>query len=257
MHSRSRTARWVGTALATVLLATFGVIQQASAVTTTAQSLRVVTFNTDFRGAAYFGTAWDVIRPEADVVFVQEAKNVVLNDVVGPYFVVRQDTSADARQNSAVIIRKSVVSQVGSLELVLGVGAVGGDCGIMARYITKVPIQLTNGRWLRVASLHMPPARCQTGPGGPYDTMADNVVRFANSTDRLTVLGADWNKVVDWDPNNIGGRTGLRPYGPDEGLRIDGFYASPRIGACCLHKLQQIGDNDHRPVVMTTSVPAP
>lgn len=49
------------------------------------------------------------------------------------------------------------------------------------------------------------------------------------TSDRLLVLGADWNKVVDDDPNDIGVRTGLKPRGPDSGLRIDGFYVSPAI----------------------------
>lgn len=102
----------------------------------------------------------------------------------------------------------------------------------------------------------MPPARCQTGPGSPYDIMADNVVAFANRSDKLLVLGSDWNKVVDDDPNAIGARTGLRPYGPDLGDRIDGFYASPAIGARDLYKLPQTG-SDHRPVKMTITVPSP
>ncbi|KFA93430.1 hypothetical protein Q664_09620 [Archangium violaceum Cb vi76] len=79
---------------------------------------------------------------------------------------------------------------------------------------------------------------------------------FAKRSERLLVLGADWNKVVDDDPNDIGTRTGLKPRGPDEGTRIDGFYVSQVINTNDLHKLAQTG-SDHRPVKMTITVPAP
>ncbi|HEX8536685.1 MAG TPA: endonuclease/exonuclease/phosphatase family protein, partial [Cystobacter sp.] len=222
--------------------------------------LRVVTANLAFRGPAGVSEDWKTIGPQADIVFVQEAKNVQLRTLLNPdTWIVRQDTSADDVQGSAVVIRRSVVQSAGELVLVKGTEA--NDCdssmgGIMTRWIARVDVQLNNGRWLRVASLHMPPERCQDGLGGPYAVMADNVVAFANRSDRLLVLGADWNKVVDDDPNKIGARTGLNPRGPDEGSRIDGFYVSQAISTNNLHKLAQTG-SDHRPVQMTITVPAP
>ena len=39
---------------------------------------------------------------------------------------------------------------------------------------------------VRVASLHMPPPRCQTGPGSPYDRMSDNVVDFGLASVKQT-----------------------------------------------------------------------
>ncbi len=250
-------------AVAAAMLTTVAVAHQASAASDQASAaanlqVRVVTANLDFRGADYVKKAWAVVGPNADIVFVQEAKFVVLRQVLGLHWVVRQDTSSEDRQGSAVVIRRSITKEVGSLELVKGVD--GGHCpdgGILTRWIAKVPVQLSNGRWIRVASLHMPPPRCQTGPGGRYATMADNVVSFVRRTDRLTVLGADWNKIVDDDPNDIGQRTGLKPRGPDDGLRIDGFYVSQPITTCCLGKLARTGDNHHRPVKMTIGVPAP
>lgn len=227
----------------------------ASGPALAAQSLRVVTANLAFRGAPGVTEDWKVIGPEADIVFLQEAKNVDLRSILGDQWIVRQDTSSEDRQGSAVVIRRSVVQSAG--ELVLVKGTDGDPCGIMTRWIARVDVQLLNGRWLRLASLHMPPFRCQTGIGGPFAVMADNVVAFANRSDRLLVLGADWNKVVDDDPNEIGARTGLRPYGPDVGLRIDGFYASRAIAASDLHKLPETNEDDHRPVKMTLSVPNP
>ncbi len=239
--------------LATVVGAALAMLV-ASGPAMAAESLRVVTANLAFRGPDAVNNDWRTIGPEADIVFVQEAKNVNLRNILSDGWIVRQDVSSDDRQGSAVVIRRSKVQAVGELVLVKGTDA--DPCGIMTRWIARVDVQLLNGRWIRVASLHMPPARCQTGLGSPYAVMADNVVAFANRSDRLLVLGADWNKVVDDDPNEIGARTGLKPRGPDSGQRIDGFYVSPSIGTNDLHHLPQTG-SDHRPVKMTISVPAP
>ncbi|ATB33466.1 endonuclease/exonuclease/phosphatase family protein [Melittangium boletus] len=223
------------------------------------EQLRVVTANLAFRGPDAVRNDWNTIGPEADIVFVQEAKNVRLRDILGDGWAVRQDTSSEDRQGSAVVIRKSAVKSIGELQLVKGVDA--NDCdspqgGIMTRWIAQVDVQLNNNRWIRTASLHLPPARCQTGLGSPYAVMADNVVAFAKRSGRILVLGADWNKVVDDDPNDIGARTGLKPRGPDTGTRIDGFYVSPEISTNDLRHLPQTG-SDHRPVRMTIAVPAP
>jgi hypothetical protein len=72
----------------------------------------------------------------------------------------------------------------------------------------------------------------------------------------MLVLGADWNKVVDDDPDDIRAHTSLKPRGPDTGSRIDGFYLSPDISTWDLHHLPQTG-SDHRPFRMTIGVPAP
>lgn len=221
--------------------------------------LRVVTANLAFRGPDAVRNDWATFGPEADIVFVQEAKNVRLRDILGSGWIVRQDTSSEDRQGSAVVIRQSAVKAVGELVLVKGVDA--NDCnspegGIMTRWIAQVDVQLGNGRWIRAASLHLPPARCQNGLGSPYAVMADNVVAFAKRSGRMLVLGADWNKVVDDDPNEIGARTGLKPRGPDTGGRIDGFYVAPEISTNDLHHLPRTG-SDHQPVQMSIGVPAP
>lgn len=259
MKRMKRLATLAGAALAMLVASGAAVasVQQAPSRETSllaSAELRVVTANLAFRGDAGVRSDWNTIGPEADIVFVQEAKNVNLRNILGDGWIVRQDTSSEDRQGSAVVIRRSAVQSAADLVLVKGTD--NHSCGIMTRWIARVDVQLLNGRWVRLASLHMPPARCQTGPGGPYDTMADSVVAFANRSDKLMVLGADWNKVVDEDPNNIGGRTGLKPRGPDAGQRIDGFYVSQAIGTRDLHHLPQTG-SDHRPVKMTITVPAP
>ena len=233
---------------------------QADAVTAQAPTtLKVVTANLAWRGQPGVREDWKTIGANADIVFVQEAKNVNLREALGDGWIVRQDTSNDAVRGSAVVVRRSSVASVGALRLVKGVDE--SWCpepgGILTRWIAKVDVQLTSGTTLTAASLHMPPPRCAWGPGSPYARMADNVVQFANNNaDGPLILGADWNKVVDADPNDIGTRAkpDLKPRGPDTGKRIDGFYVSESIATRDLHYLAETG-SDHRPVQMVVTVP--
>lgn len=54
------------------------------------------------------GEDWNKSGPEADIVFVQEAKNLRPRDILGGGWAVRQDTPAEDRRGSAVVIRESV-----------------------------------------------------------------------------------------------------------------------------------------------------
>lgn len=253
-------------AAVTVLVAAIGTaVPVPSASAAEAVQLRFVTANINF-GAdqSTVRDKWkNLIAPNADIVFLQEAKNVRLSDFVETStWIIRHGTSAaeddsEDKLGSAVLIRRSVATDMADYGLVKGVDA--SPCpngGIMTRWLAKIKVKLANGRWIRVASLHMPPLRCQTGPGGPYDRMADNVVAFTNLTDMPTVLGADWNKIVDEDPNGIGRRSGLEPNGPDYGERIDGFMYSPQLGNCCLTQLGPASPG-HPAVQIKLTIPAP
>jgi hypothetical protein len=247
------------TLLAASGMALASVSRPATEAAAASATLRVVTANLAFRGPDAVRKDWDTIGPEADIVFVQEAKNVRLRDILGDGWAVRQDTSSEDKQGSAVVVRKSMAKSVGDLVLVKGTDA--SSCGapgegIMTRWIARVDVQLNNDRWIRASALHMPPPRCQNGPGSPYAVMADNVVAFVKRGGPLPILGADWNKVVDDDPNEIGARTGMKPRGPDSGLRIDGFYIASAMSSANLRFLPQTG-SDHRPVAMNVQVPAP
>jgi endonuclease/exonuclease/phosphatase family metal-dependent hydrolase len=250
--------RWIGAPIAAALVAVAVGVPAAPAAAAAVQ-LRFVTANVDFGlPQSQVKADWQtVIAPNADIVFLQEAKAVTLTDFVDTTtWLVLQDTSSDDRAGSALVIRRSVFADRENYDLVKGVD--GGSCpggGIETRWIAKIALKLHNGRWLRVASLHLPPDRCQTGPGSLYDRMSDNVVDFVRTSDRLTVLGADWNKVVDDDPNDIGARANLEPNGPDDGLRIDGFMYSRSIANCCLTRLAAT-HSDHRPIQLKLTVPA-
>ncbi|GAA2367625.1 hypothetical protein Cme02nite_28610 [Catellatospora methionotrophica] len=233
-----------------------GLAAPASAAPVT---LRFVTANVDF-GVSQANVRQDwqnVIAPHADIALLQETKSIRLADFVDTgTWLVLQDTSAEDRAGSALVIRRSVFTDRDTFGLVKGVDASPcPDGGIMTRWIAKVNIRLNNGRWIRVASLHMPPPRCQTGPGSPYDDMGFSIVNFVRGSDRLTVLGADWNKVVDDDPNDIAARANLEPNGPNDGLRIDGFMYSRSLDNCCLARLAAI-HSEHRPIQIKMTIPS-
>jgi hypothetical protein len=253
--------RLVGAFAAAAAVATFLAGPATPAAAAGAVQLRFVTANLEWSlGQPAVRDDWQsVIAPNADIVFFQEAKAVTLTDFINTTtWLVLQNNSSDSTAGSALAIRRSVFTDRDNWDLVFGVNGTvcPGNQHLLTRWIAKVIIKLNNGRWIRVASLHMPPPECQTGPGGPYDVMADNVVDFARNTDRLQVIGADWNKVVDADPNNIGARSNLEPNGPDDGKRIDGFMYSKALANCCLTRLADT-HSDHRPIQIKLTIPAP
>ncbi len=262
---RNAGASAVVAAVAVMVAALGGTVFTSPAAAAEAVQLRFVTANVDFAAPqSAVREKWEnLIAPNADVVFLQEAKSVRLSDFVNTSnWIIRHGTTAaeddpEDKLGSALLIRRSVAAEVADYGLVKGVDASPcPDGGIMTRWLAKLRVRLTNGRWLRVAALHMPPPRCQTGSGSPYDRMADNVVAFANGGDTATVLGADWNKTVDADPNDIGRRTALEPNGPDDGDRIDGFLYSPTLDNCCLRQLGTVSAG-HQAVQVTLTIPAP
>ena len=222
-----------------------------------AQQVRVVTANVDF-GLSARKVRKDLarIRPQADVILVQEARDVRLRKLVPRKgWAVKQRTSSPARRGSAVLVRRSIATSIGGLSLVRGVGASpcddidndGKPDGINTRYIARVDIGLVNGTTLKVASLHMPPPRCW---GSVYNRMADSVVRMTRNTRGRLVLGADWNKIVRNDPNDINGRTGLKIRAP---RGFDGFYVRSSIPTTRAKALFDTR-SDHDPVRMTITL---
>jgi len=231
-------------------------------------TLRFMTANVDFEEAQEvvekkLNAVID--KGDPDIVFLQEAKVVKLADFVDTsVWIIRHGTEpgeADSsdRLGSAVLIRRSAVTAVKDFGLVKGTpGQSTKNCKFETRWIAKLKVKVANGRWVRIASLHMPPARCQTGSKGPYVRMAASVVSFVKRSGMLTVLGADWNKNVDADPNNIGKKSGLTANGLDEGDVIDGFMYSPKLGSQTPEPkaIGQISEG-HQAVQITLTIPAP
>lgn len=229
-------------------------------------TLRFVTANMSFRSSQKAAKKkWlKLIAPHADIVFLQEAKNLKLRHKfvdrqkwyifhgkpTDPKLKKHPEQDTKDRLGSAILVRKSAVADVRSWELIKGVG--GGGCGrkgpIMTRWIAKIRVKLHNGRLIRVASAHMPPARCVKN--GKYKTMADNVVKFVKRTKTVpTVIGADWNATVDADKFKIAKRTKMHKDGPNKGDRIDGFLWSRGIKFVKLRKLGRANNQDDHQAV--------
>lgn len=83
--------------------------------------------------------------------------------------------------------------------------------------------------------------------------MADNVVGLSNAHPNRLLLGGDWNKTVNNDPNEISSRTGGRIV--PRGLGIDGFYKPRALTNEALWRGPDI-HSPHDPIQMAVSVPA-
>ncbi|MBM6405425.1 endonuclease/exonuclease/phosphatase family protein [Phycicoccus sp. CSK15P-2] len=261
MAGTTRTRRTVLAALATALAGTALATGAPAASAADPQRVRIVTANVNF------GADPDLVMERfakysqrADVVLVQEAKNVDFARALrgDDRWVVRQDTTSDAKQGSAVIVRRSIVaaaSDIGPLRLTLGTPDVGGACGILARYVAHVRVELKNGGVIRPASLHLPPPRCQTGADGPYERMVRNVKQLSDSHPKRLVLGGDWNKVVRSDPNDLSARTGGRivPRAPEGS--IDGFYKPKGLGMAQPASTVGFASKGHQATQMIVLVP--
>lgn len=239
--------------------ATAATASAGTAALAESQRVRVVTVNVDF-GAPASTVRDDFARYSrfADIVMLQEARDVRLADLIDTStWIVRQDTSSESTRGSALAIRRSAVratDAVTNFRLVKGTD--GGPCpdgGIQTRWIAVADVHLANGATLVAASLHMPPPRCATGPGSLYAVMADNVVALSNRHPSRLLIGGDWNKVVNDDPNDISARADGRIV--PRGIGIDGFY-KPR--GLANEPLTTLGDiyGHHEPVQMAVSVPA-
>ncbi len=110
----------------------------------------------------------------------------------------------------------------------------------------------TSSTTVVAASLHMPPGRCATGPGSLYAVMADNVVRLSDAHHHRLLVGGDWNKTVNDDPNDISGRTDRRIV--PRGLGIDGFSKPQALTNEPLWRGPDIS-SPHDPIQMAVSLP--
>jgi endonuclease/exonuclease/phosphatase family metal-dependent hydrolase len=234
-----------------------GAPQGGTGGTTTApgpETIRIVTANISFGiSAAKVKEDFNQYSPKADVVLVQEARDVSLQQLIDTsVWAVRQNTDSDATRGSAIVVRKSIAKAGGVGGLTLKKGVDASPCpggGIGTRHIARVDVTLESGKLLRLASAHLPPKRCW---GKVYDTMADAVVNVSKNSPGRYVIGGDWNKVVGQDPNDIGKRTGLALRAPPQS--IDGFFfRSDKLNASAAEYMAKT-NSDHRPVRFVVTV---
>jgi hypothetical protein len=99
----------------------------------------------------------------ADVLLVQEAKDVTLADVLPDGWVALQDTTSPATMGSAIAYRRETV-WAGSDPLHLVEGSspfwLGRRVGMLTRYIATAHLQeRATGEWRFAVAAHMPPLR--------------------------------------------------------------------------------------------------
>lgn len=249
---------------------TLGVVAVAVATLTTAlsaapaqaaeaQRVRFMTVNVDFAlTPAQVKADFAEYAPYSDVIMFQEARDVDLHNLLDTdTWIVRQDMTSEATRGSALAIRRTAVRATDAVQnFRLVKGTDGGSCpdgGIQTRWIAVADVHFRNGATVVAASLHLPPGRCATGPGSLYAVMADNVVALSNAHPQRLLLGGDWNKTVNDDPNNISGRTGGRIV--PRGLGIDGFYKPAGLTNEPLWRGPDI-QSPHDPIQMAVSLPA-
>lgn len=214
--------------------------------------VRFLTLNVDFNNTVSEVQA-DVqaVATRADIMMFQEAKDVTIDNFLddATWTVYQVVDNGDARRGSALTIRKSILSQFLASGLRFGVDSNGED--MLDRYIAWADIVLTNGRTLRIMSLHMPPQRIAY----LQEPMAENFITFANATPYPICAGGDWNYTVTNDPYGIEGATGLVA----RGVGIDGFYrTSGIIKFESIDELTGLNVNsDHDPVQIITDVSSP
>lgn len=227
-----------------------------------AQNVRVLTYNLDFNRTNRENVRNDLgaMLDRSDVLLLQEAKTFSIQALVdelgrGGEFAVRQDLSSSAKMGSAIVIRKAVTSSIGSLNLILGVDEPFG-CSLQTRYIARVQLTTTNGTVLNVASAHFPPGYC---PESTYTRMMDNTVQVLQNNYGTMILGADWNKSLRTNPNNIFGRTDNRyrfrspvACSGSSDRCIDGLVFATRFGAT--DAVIYNGGSDHDAIGSTFSV---
>lgn len=250
--------------------------------------LSVVTANVDFgTKPAVVAKKWrnQISGKPASVIFLQEAKNLQLTKTRRAGFVdpdrwvilhgTRRSELWNLKHNSsaqlgtAILIRKTAIKRgsVHDYQLVKGVGG-GWGChyyskskhNIQTRWIASVRVHLTNGRRVRLSSLHMPPQRCQapyaTKSPSPYAVMASNVIRYVKRTTMPTIIGADWNKTVTKNPGGIPRKTGMGA----KGFGIDGvMFTKKGASKLTFKSLKNRGrpSKGHTTVMVQLDVPAP
>lgn len=251
-HRRTKLVGAILTIVATCGIATSQAVNPERAVAATTQNVRLVTVNVDFTASsAQVRADFAKYSPYADIILMQEAKNVDLHSLIDTtVWVVRQAGGhGSAEAGSAIVVRRSAARQVTNFRLRKGVDA---GCGLQTRYIAIVDVQLANGSWIYPASAHLPPKRCW---GPHYDAMATVVVDVLRTFPRRLVIGADWNKVVANDPNNISARTGGQHVPRSVGTHIDGFYKPKNLANNTPTQGPDIY-GAHFPIHMAIAVPA-
>ena len=185
----------------------------------------------------------NVRHVKADVVMVQEAKNVNVRDVRSPEkFGVHPNVQRPDQAGTAIIWNKQHVQAAkrGYANGVLPQGA-----KMLQRWINFTDVTV-DGAKVRMVSVHRPPARFKR----LWHDFDRNLAAFVKASPHPIVIGMDAN---ERNPRRLAHLTGLRWHAPVRDS-IDGFLATRGIRFEHTHRLAK-GPSDHHPVVSTITVP--
>jgi endonuclease/exonuclease/phosphatase family metal-dependent hydrolase len=201
------------------------------------QPIRVVTANVDWALRAQ-RVAQDLHRIEAraDVLLLQETKNVNVDALLGPQWTVLQDTSSASRAGSTIAYRNSFI-RAGRFSLRLGVEPHGA--AMLPRWIATARLRVAGSYSIRVASAHRPPPRYSW----LWPAFDQNMRAFSQDVKAPLIVGADWNSPIVRDPAGLR-RTGARTTGAE----IDGFAVDRSLRVSRVHALPK-GWSDHHAVL--------
>jgi hypothetical protein len=168
----------------------------------------VVTANLDFvQGHNREYVTW--LCDHADIVCLQEAKDVNLDVIAPADFMVKQDRSSPARAGSAILTRWRFAPQ--SRPVFLGAHPSGAK--MLTRYVARTSLWIGDNRG-EVWAAHMPPGRYR-------HLWARYMHRIQTRIDKTTlpvVIGLDANQPI----RRFGKQLGQLGYGH----KIDGFVAT-------------------------------
>jgi hypothetical protein len=167
----------------------------------------VVTANLDFysgSNAAYL----DHLTSGADVLMLQEVKDIRVADLLPPGWAACQDTSSDAKAGAAVCYRTSTID-LGAWWIVKGCDPPEGG-GMLARWIMCAELD-HDARTFTAISAHAPPPRySELQPG--FNAQVARIVDGEISP----IVGADANMDIDKFANALG--PDMVAYGKQSGI---------------------------------------
>lgn len=183
------------------------------------KTIRIITQNVNFAlSPAKWNSDIDAVAARADILCLQETKELDVARWIDPAWRVHQDLSSPSRAGSAIAWRTDRAMTTGG-DITLGVDP--DSQKMLTRWIVWNDLVIDGGPKIRVASVHLPPMRFRE----LYPTFARHIVELVNRSPDPLVIGGDWNGQIAKDPGDLSRRTGMRFVGHG----IDGFLVSPGL----------------------------
>lgn len=188
----------------------------------------------------------------ADVLAIQEAKRVDVDQLLPAHWRAGQNTDTPAKAGSVVAWnRHRARSTSGGLQ----VAAEPGRAQMLTRNIRWQVLRI-DGVMSRVvvASAHRPPARYRfLWP--IFDARVRRFIRRQHNAGRIVLLGMDTNQPLGQDPGRLSRRLGMRWLGPEAG--IIGWAVSETAPVTADVTVRRLSFSDHPAVLIRLLVACP